>query len=147
MTEVPEGLMERLLEPQPAPPGMTSREIVRRAVEFDDPPRFPYSFMVPMKTDFFETGVLEWLERGQQKPESTPEIGDHHYDEWGVGWEATNRWWDHSFHHPLQDLGELGSYQWPDIAAPERFDWMAPHVQRASDAGKYVVGHNPIGMY
>jgi len=147
MTTVPEGLMERLLEPQPVPPGMNSREIVRRAIAFDDPPRFPYSFMLPMKTDFFETGVLEWLERGQQKPESPSQLGDVHYDEWGVGWETTKRWWDHSFHHPLQDLGELGSYRWPDVAAPERFDWMAPHLERAREAGKYVVGHNPIGMY
>jgi len=72
MTTVPEGLMERLLEPQPAPPGMDSREIARRAIEFDGPPRIPYSFMVPMKTDFFETAVLEWLERGQEKPGSAP---------------------------------------------------------------------------
>jgi len=147
MIVVPEGLMERLLEPQPAPAGMNSREIVRRAVEFDGPPRIPYSFMVPMKTDFFETGVLEWLQRGQEEPGSTSQLGDVRYDEWGVGWEVTTRWWDHSFHHPLRDLGELGGYRFPDVAAPERFAWMAPHLERARQAGKYVVGHNPIGMY
>jgi hypothetical protein len=147
MVEVPEGLMAALLAPQPAPPGMNSREIVRRAIEFDGPPRIPYSFMVPLETDFFETGVLDWLQRGHEKPAATPQLGETRYDEWGVGWEVTTRWWDHSFHHPLRDLGELESYRFPGVADPERFSWMAPHLERAREAGKYVVGHNPIGMY
>jgi hypothetical protein len=109
MATVPEALMERLLEPQPVPAGMSSREIVRRAVEFAGPPRIPYSFMVPLKTDFFETAILEWVQRGQEE-KSTGRLGDVRYDEWGVGWEVTTRWWDHSFHHPLRDLGELESY-------------------------------------
>jgi hypothetical protein len=147
MVTVPELLMERLLEPQPTPPGMTSREIVRRTIEFDDPPRIPYSFMVPLKTDFFETGFLEWLERGQNESASKPKLGDTRYDEWGIGWEVTTRWWDHSIHHPLENLGELPRYRFPDVADPERFTWMAPHLKRACEAGKYVVGSNPIGMY
>ena len=146
MTTVPEALMERLLEPQPVPAGMSSREIVRRAIEFAGPPRIPYSFMVPLKTDFFETAILEWVQRGQEE-KSTGRLGDVRYDEWGVGWEVTTRWWDHSFHHPLRDLGELESYRFPDVASPERFAWMAPHLERAREAGKYLVGFNPIGMY
>ena len=35
--------LERYLEPQPVPPGLTSREIVRRAIEFEGPSRLPYS--------------------------------------------------------------------------------------------------------
>ena len=38
-------LLEDYLELVPTPPGVTSREIVRRAIEFDSPPRIPYSFM------------------------------------------------------------------------------------------------------
>jgi uroporphyrinogen decarboxylase len=147
MTVVPDDLMQLMLEPQPTPPGMTSREIVRRAIEFDGPPRIPYSFMLPMKSDFFETGVLEWLEQAGQKTGPNPEMGDRRYDQWGIGWEVTTRYWDHSFHHPLADLDALGSYSFPDVAAPERFSWMAPHVKRAKDAGKYVVGYNPVAMY
>jgi hypothetical protein len=74
-------------------------------------------------------------------------MGDQRYDQWGIGWEVTTRYWDHSFYHPLADLDVLDSYRFPDVAAPERFSWMAPHVRRAKDAGKYVVGYNPVAMY
>ncbi len=147
MSEVPEALMERLLAPQPVPPGMHSREIVRRAIEFEEPPRIPYSFIFPFETDFFESAVLDWWKSGQGKPETKPKLGEVRYDEWGVGWEVTTRWWDHSFHHPLRDLGELDGYLFPGVADPECFTWMAPHLERAREAEKYVVAHNPIGMF
>src|SRR3989304_4592634 len=35
----------------PTPPGFTSREIVRRAIEFDGPPRIPHSFIQPLEAD------------------------------------------------------------------------------------------------
>ena len=40
---------------------ISSREIVRRAIEFQSPPRIPYSFIDPLKSDFCETAVVAVL--------------------------------------------------------------------------------------
>jgi hypothetical protein len=144
-----EPLMDALLAPVPTPEGMTSREIVRRAVEFGGPPRVPYSFIKPLLSDFFEAGVLgaffpSRMNRG--KPPDA-ELGDVYSDEWGIGWEVTTRSWDHALHHPLADLSKLDSYDFPDIAAAARYDWMRPYMERARESGKYVVGFDPMGMF
>ena len=147
MPDVPAAFMDRVLEPQPAPPGMTSREIVRRAIEFDGPPRIPYSFLVPFETDFFEAAILRYLQEAQETPRAEAEFGDIRYDEWGVGYEVTKRLWDHSIDHPLRDLRSLDQYRFPDVTAPERFSWMAPYLKRAREAGKYIVGADPINLF
>jgi hypothetical protein len=51
--------LEKYLERQPVPPGLTSREIVKRAVEFERPPRLSYSFLAPFGSDFFEAIMVE----------------------------------------------------------------------------------------
>ena len=137
--------MDGLLTPTPTPVGMTSREIVRRAIEFEGPPRVPYSFISPLQSDFFESAVLpalrgRWLSRRSKDAK----LGDIYYDEWGVGQEVTLRGWDHAIDHPLADLGKLDDYHFPDLAAPEHFEWMAPYLERARQAGKYVVGFDPL---
>jgi hypothetical protein len=54
-----DSLIEVYVKPAvPTPPGFTSREIVRRAIEFASPPRIPYSFMQPLKSDFVELAVV-----------------------------------------------------------------------------------------
>ncbi len=47
-----------LLAPVPTPSDMTSREIVRRAIEFECPPRVPFSFISPLESDFFESRLM-----------------------------------------------------------------------------------------
>jgi hypothetical protein len=142
-----EGLMERLLAPTPTPSGMTSREIVRRAIEFDGPPRVPYSFISPLESDFFETVILQAVRGAPGGARRSRELGALYRDEWGVGWEVTTRAWDHAVDHPLRDLEGLSEFRFPDVAAPERFDWLAPYLERARRAGKYVVGWDPIQTY
>jgi hypothetical protein len=146
MPLIPEAFMDRLLEPEPTPPGMTSREIVQRAIEFGGPPRIPYSFIHPLKSDFFEAVALIHL-AGLGSGPSRPKLGDIRYDDWGVGHEVTTRLWDHAFHHPLKSLNDLDRYRFPDVAAPDRFTWMIPYLSRVRDAGKYVLGGDPINMY
>lgn len=136
--------LERYLGPVPTPPGMTSREIVRRAIEFDNPPRIPYSFFVPVQSDFFEIAMLRFISGQSLVERPKREVGDVYYDEWGVGHRVTGRAWDHAFDHPLRDLRNLDDYRFPNVAAPERFASMEPYVRRAREAGKYVVGYDPI---
>jgi hypothetical protein len=147
MPIVPPGFMEKLLEPEPTPSGMSSREIVRKAIEFDGPPRLPYSFIYPLKSDFFEAAALTYLLALQGNRQPKAELGDLRYDEWGVGQEVTMRLWDHAIDHPLKNLDELDGYRFPGVADPDRFSWMSPYLKQARDAGKYVVGGDPIMMY
>ncbi|MHC4342978.1 MAG: hypothetical protein ACYSX0_22540, partial [Planctomycetota bacterium] len=49
------------LAPQPTPAGTTSRDIVRQAIRCEGPPRLPYSFVDPPRSDFFELAELERL--------------------------------------------------------------------------------------
>ncbi|MBW2062144.1 MAG: hypothetical protein JRI95_11370 [Deltaproteobacteria bacterium] len=146
MNEAMGAIIEEYLKPRPTPPGMTNRDMVRQAIEFDDPPRIPYSFVIPFQSDFFEVIVADALLRGSRwhKPRKK---GDVYYDEWGVGQKVTGREWDHAFDNPLQDLSKLNEYKFPDVAGSKRFDQLKPFVEQANQAGKYVVGFDPIMMY
>jgi hypothetical protein len=152
-------LLDLYLQPTPVPADMTSRDIVCKAVEFDNPPRIPYSFVTPVASDFFEVAAVPkfialvdsqsevanvWVAEQNKERRNR---GEKYYDEWGVGWEVTGRLWDHSFDHPLRDLRKLDSYQFPNVVAPEKFDVLRPYVTQARDAGKYVVGFDPILLF
>ena len=55
-------LLEEYLNPVPTPPGVTSGEIVRRAMEFDGPPREGQeAFQFLLATAMQEAGKLELL--------------------------------------------------------------------------------------
>jgi hypothetical protein len=138
-TETSTHSIDVYLAPVPTPPRVTSRGVVRRAIEFKEPPRIPYSFVEPAQSDFFEAIVLKRLPEypGPKRPQR--EFGEVYYDEWGVGHRVTGRTWDQSFNHPLQNLRNLDSYEFPDLAAPELFAWMVPYIQRAKEAGKFIV--------
>lgn len=129
--------------PVPVPDGLTSRDLVTRAIRFQDPPRIPYSFIHPLEGDFFEVILADRLSGGgdSNRPQ---ELGAVYYDEWGVGQKVTGRGWDHAFDHPLADLSKTDAHPFPDPAAPDRFQRLKPFVQEAVAAGKYVVGFDPV---
>lgn len=128
------------LKPQPTPPGMTSREIVRRAIEFAGPPRIPYSFIQPLESDFIELAVVV---PGDADISNVPK-GEMVFDEWGVGRRSSGTFWGHAEVHPLQDLSALDSYRFPEVTARERFAIAAALAKGGDEAGKYVVGSDPI---
>ncbi|UCE87633.1 MAG: hypothetical protein JSU66_07975, partial [Deltaproteobacteria bacterium] len=144
----PESIVEatlRQLEPVPTPEGMRSREIVRRAIEFEHPPRIPYYFLFhPSASDMVAIAPLA-AAVNRSGAERRLAIGQTYVDAWGVTWETTGRWWDHAIAHPLADLGQLAGFRPPDLMAS--FDRVAALLPRAEQTGKYVVGINPVGMY
>jgi hypothetical protein len=159
MNSMLQQMVEVYLQPTPAPEGMTSREIVQKAIEFRNPPRVPYSFIAPVQSDFFETAAIpQFLAAADPDSEAANlwvgeqykkrrELRERYYDEWGVGLEVTGRGWDHPFDSPLRDLRKLADFSFPDVAAPEKFDAIQPILEQAVDAGKYVVGFDPIMMF
>jgi len=134
--------LQDYLKPVPTPPGFTSREIVRRAIEFEGPPRIPYSFIQPLESDFVELAVVA---PGHADTDiSRVEKGELVFDEWGVGRRSSGTYWGHAEVHPLQDLSALDGYRFPEVTAGKRLAAAAALARVGDQAGKYVVGADPI---
>jgi len=138
--------LEAAVAPQPAPSGVSSREIVRKAIELAEPPRIPYSFVEPLRSDFFELAELERiLERAGAASDRS--LGEPYRDEWGVCLEVSEGLFDRVVDHPLADLASQSEHRFPDVGARERFERTLPFVRRAHEAGKYVVAGDPVLLF
>ena len=80
MDEILSKLTEVMLAETPLPEGFSSREIVRRAIEFEGPPRVPYSFIDPLQTDFFEAVVLDVVRHPPSRGGKGGEFGSVYFD-------------------------------------------------------------------
>ena len=134
------------LAPQPAPAGTTSRDVVRQAIRCEGPPRLPYSFVEPLRSDFFELAELE--RRLDRLETGAPQrLGEVYTDAWGVRRQVAEGLFDRILEHPLADLARLDDHRLPDVAASQRFDRIAPFVARAHEAGKCVVAGDPVLLF
>lgn len=146
MVTDPLALLQQYLKPVPTPSGFTSREIVRRAIEFDSPPRIPYSFIEPLESDFLELAAIVSAVGTGSNTRAVPK-GKLVFDEWGVGWRGSGRAWGHADICPLADLSALDSYQFPTPLNPELVATAAMVAKTGAEAGKYVVGPDPINSF
>lgn len=132
--------LQEYLKPVPTPPGVSSRDIVRRAIEFDGPPRIPYSFLEPLESDFVElAAVIE----GRADISRVP-AGEMVFDEWGVGRRSSGTAWGNAEVHPLHDLSALDTYRFPDVTRRERFAAAEALARAGDEVGKYVVAPDLI---
>jgi hypothetical protein len=126
---------------------LSSREIVRRCIEFDDPPRIGLHFNVtPIDGRTWPQSDFALVGYGSD-PESPPAPGE---DEWGLQWESFDPTGENMGQAKNQPLGGgwdlLESYRFPDFAAPARYAQLPITVERAHTEGKYVYGHIPALM-
>jgi hypothetical protein len=125
---------------------MTGREIVRRCIEFRDPPRIALHFAVdpidgrtwPL-TDFGGAAYRPDPDFVPQKPNQS---------EWGVVMETLD---PTSMGEPREHpLGEgwhlLDEYPFPDFQKPVRYVGLEENVSALHAQGKYVYGHIPSLM-
>jgi hypothetical protein len=108
---------------------ITSYDVVRRAIEFQTPPRLPVHMPALGMDDVHHVG---WNQIG---------TGDHAQretlDEWGCTWARTEV--DNMGQvkgHPLADWRALEHYRWPDPDDPAFYEGMAARFEGAE--GKYV---------
>ncbi|UCD27620.1 MAG: hypothetical protein JSV03_10950 [Planctomycetota bacterium] len=112
---------------------MQSREIVRRAIEFQNPPRLPF-----------------WQEQLEDVPDDVCSIwemdraqagwffGDGGMDDWGCRWQITEiKNMGQVVEYPLADWSALDRYKPPDPANPYYFERIGPLLDEAWD--RYVV--------
>lgn len=112
---------------------MESREIVKRAIEFRDPPRLPFfqHELPDVPDDVCDVWEMDRAERGW--------FFDHAAeDDWGCGWSVTEaRNMGQVTQHPLADWRALPSYRPPDPRNPYYFKRLEEAIARAD--GRYVV--------
>jgi uroporphyrinogen decarboxylase len=109
--------------------GMSSYEVLRRAIEFGTPDRLPIRFSALGIDDTHKVG---WNQIG---------TGDHGlrqtYDEWGCLWvrsEVANM--GQVKGHPLENWSALPAYRWPDADDQAFYEGMEARLDGAE--GKYV---------
>lgn len=125
---------------------MERREIVRRAIEFDHPPRLPFflggswSDKLSAVIEGFPNDVCDCWEMDRQE-------GGWYFDrpepdDWGCRWEKTElKNMGQVVHHPLQDWAALTSYQPPDPRNPYYFERIDAEIADAGDRYTVLTSH------
>lgn len=126
---------------------MTSREIVKRAIHFEYPPRIPYNYDSNREncTQFFGDDFI-WC--FVDKPAGFVPYnrdGDK-VDEWGCVWKTMGETFGEPTVFPLEELEEYADTPLPDFDAPERYASIARTV-RDNGEEKYVMGMLPTGIF
>jgi uroporphyrinogen decarboxylase len=118
------------------------REIVRRAIEFDHPPRLPFflggswSDKLSAVIEDFPNDVCDCWEMDRQ--EQGWYFDNPEPDDWGCRWEKTElKNMGQVVHHPLQDWSSLASYRPPNPRNPFYFSRVDAEIADAED--RYVV--------
>jgi uroporphyrinogen-III decarboxylase len=121
---------------------MTSREIVRRAIEFDTPPRLPFflggswSDKLSAVIKNFPNDVCDCWEMDRQQNGwffDNPEP-----DDWGCRWKRTEvKNMGQVVGHPIEDWSALSTYRPPNPRNPFYFERVEDEIEDAGD--RYVV--------
>jgi len=117
------------------------REIVRRAIEFDRPPRLPFWQHWNHKMPGFPDDVCNIWEMDRQEAgwffdRAAP-------DDWGCGWNATEQKnIGQVTECPLADWSSLAAYRPPDPRNPFYYDRLGPLLDAAEDRYVAVTAHS-----
>lgn len=115
---------------------LTSRENVRRAIQFATPAWLPRDFPGNWGSDF------AMLASSKPSPDDRPSRG---VDEWGAVWENLGTCNVGEVKQvPLQDWGDFAALKIPDIRDPRRWEALAGVRARAGD--RFLVGFG-ISLY
>ena len=121
---------------------MERREIVRRAIEFEQPPRLPFflggswsdrlsSVIAGFPNDVCDCWEMDRQERGWYFDNPEP-------DDWGCLWQTSEiENMGQVVHHPLRDWSALDAYRPPDPRNPFYFERVDAGIGDAGD--RYVV--------
>lgn len=143
MSATLEQWLREALTPVPTPPGITSRELVRQAIEFQSPARIPHAFLRPLESDFFE--LAELTRRLDQKHAAA--TGSIYTDAWQVRHETSPGLFDRVLEHPLRDLAGLSDYRFPAVRELIDTERLLPFMRAARDAEKHIVAADPIQLF
>ena len=112
---------------------MQAREIVRRAIEFDHPPRLPFwqHAMESVPDDVCDIWEMDRAKAGWFFDRAT-------WDDWGCRWARTEKNnMGQVVESPLVDWSALDDYRPPEPTDPFYFERIEPELRKAGD--RYVV--------
>lgn len=118
---------------------MQPKDVVRRAIEFDSPPRVPIHYHNGDLecSDTLGTGYAPAPGFAPSRPGET---------EWGFVWHSLNQTMGQPHIRPLADWSAIDTYRPPDPHAPGRLDhvsaWAAEHSDRFLRFGLGITGFN-----
>lgn len=126
---------------------MERREIVRRAIEFDTPPRLPFFLggawgarLAEVIGDF-PNDVCDCWEMDRQSSGWFFD-NDVELDDWGCRWQRSNL---HNMGqvvgHPLEDWSRLSTYKPPDPRNPFYFERIEDGIREAADRYVMLTSH------
>jgi hypothetical protein len=118
-------------------PGMDRREIVRRAIKFDDPPRLPFwqHDIAGVPDDVCDCWEMDRARRGWFFDNAAE-------DDWGCVWAVTDtKNMGQVVYSPLSDWAELDSYRPPDPRDPFYYDRIEDSLAEANDRYAVVTCH------
>lgn len=123
---------------------MTSREIVHRCIEFDDPPRIAMTFRTfPINGRTWDFSDFSFMKFGPDPDRPNPEG----LSEWGVKnvtFDPTGENMGQVKEHPLAEGWHLlDTYPLPDFSKPARYAHLPELAAAAHAKGKYVYGSIP----
>ena len=116
---------------------MNSREIVRRAVEFDNPPRLPFwqHQVAWAPNDVCDIWEMDRARAGWFFDNAAA-------DDWGCRWAATEQKnMGQVVGHPLADWSALDGYSPPDPRDPFYYERLGPMLDEAGDRYAVVTDH------
>jgi hypothetical protein len=119
---------------------MDSREIVRRAIEFDSPPRLPFWQHWNHKMPEFPDDVCNVWE--MDRAQSGWFFDNPAPDDWGCQWETRDGSMGQVVASPLASWSDLARYRPPDPRNPFYYERLGPLMDAAG--GRYVAltAHN-----
>ena len=114
---------------------MSSRELVRKAINFENPERIPYTGSM-VESDFTGDTVALLPDMGGQWW-----LGAGGYDEWGCLWEVDPEHGDMGqvANIAVEDLDDLSALKTPDASDPARYAEWTDLLEKAERMEKYVV--------
>ena len=114
---------------------MTSKEIVKKSLHFDNPERYAYDFPEPYGSDFYSTGL-------NPSPDQRPRDG---LDLWGCLWESFgNTQLGEVKDSPLKDWKDFDKLTIPSLDMDGA--WDHANVAREKAGDKYLLG-NMLSIY
>lgn len=110
---------------------MTSKELVRRAIDRTGPERVPLLYYNKLleRSDVLRVGY---------NPAASFHSDDPNRSEWGFRWERLDDTMGQPQEPPIREWEDFDTWQPPDPNAPGRYDHVAPFV--AAHPDKYIIG-------
>lgn len=119
--------------------GMTGREIITKAVLFDEPERVPRHLPEPWGSDFLRVRV-------GKDPKWSPSVKGE--DEWGCIWKKVSpndKSKGQVKVHPLEDYSNLEDYEFPVYDMPDRYQHIPDELEKNNE-DKFVLASIPLSL-